>query len=170
VKTSKQSPSPLIDIFSENLVCLGKLLPEPGGAGHHRRRRQSNGANAARHQRDRTTAQAQARARRGKHTSNLLELLILDRSERSLLLQVDTLAYQYTQPAPNFTTPESNVIVRLCDISSNMGAPLTDPSNELFATIINQWFAITERIYIWNYVSQRFSVPLPVRCILRLYL
>ena len=48
---------------------------------------------------------------------------------------VDTLAYQYTQPAPNITRPEPNVIIRLCDISSNMGAPLTDPSNEAFAGI-----------------------------------
>jgi len=65
---------------------------------------------------------------------------------------VDTLAYQYTQPAPNITRPEPNVIIRLCDISSNMGAPLTDPSNEAFAGIINDWFALTQRIYIWNYV------------------
>ena len=61
---------------------------------------------------------------------------------------VDTLAYQYTQPAPNITKPEPNVIIRLCDISSNMGAPLTDPSNSLFAGIINDWFALTQRIYI----------------------
>ena len=61
---------------------------------------------------------------------------------------VDTLAYQYTQPAPNITKPEPNVIIRLCDISSNMGAPLTDPSNSLFAGIINAWFALTQRIYI----------------------
>ena len=45
------------------------------------------------------------------------------------LVAVDTLAYQYSQPPPTITKPEPNVIIRLCDISSNMGAPLTDPSN-----------------------------------------
>eukprot|EP01052_Picozoa_sp_SAG31_P027931 SAG31_NODE_2654_length_5292_cov_2.266898_3_plen_221_part_00 len=68
------------------------------------------------------------------------------------LVAVDTLAYQYTQPPPTITKPEPNVIIRLCDISSNMGAPLTDPSNELFANMIDGWNAITKRIYIWNYV------------------
>jgi hypothetical protein len=65
---------------------------------------------------------------------------------------VDTLAYQYTQPPPTITVPEPNVIIRLCDISSNMGAPLTDPSNEVFAKVIAGWNAISKRIYIWNYV------------------
>lgn len=35
------------------------------------------------------------------------------------LVAVDTLAYQYTQPPPTITKPEPNVIIRLCDISSN---------------------------------------------------
>ena len=68
------------------------------------------------------------------------------------LVAVDTLAYQYSQPPPNITKPEPNVIIRLCDISSNSGAPLTDPSNALFNSVINGWNAITQRIYIWNYV------------------
>lgn len=68
------------------------------------------------------------------------------------LVAVDTLAYQYSQPPPNITKPEDNVIIRLCDISSNSGAPLTDPSNALFNSVINGWNAITQRIYIWNYV------------------
>ena len=90
------------------------------------------------------------------------------------LVAVDTLAYQYSQPPPNITKPEPNVIIRLCDISSNsgaqivcgwtdlnlallkrrcsVGAPLTDPSNALFNSVINGWNAITQRIYIWNYV------------------
>eukprot|EP01052_Picozoa_sp_SAG31_P043635 SAG31_NODE_7331_length_1717_cov_1.307787_2_plen_144_part_00 len=47
------------------------------------------------------------------------------------------------------TKPEPNVIIRLCDISSNSGAPLTDPSNMEFASVIHGWNAITNRIYIW---------------------
>jgi hypothetical protein len=40
------------------------------------------------------------------------------------LVAVDTLAYQYSQPPPNITKPEPNVIIRLCDISSNSGAQI----------------------------------------------
>jgi hypothetical protein len=32
---------------------------------------------------------------------------------------VETFADQYTQPPPTITKPEPNVIIRLCDISSN---------------------------------------------------
>ena len=75
---------------------------------------------------------------------------------------VDTLSYQYTQvPPTSGLKPEPNVIIRLCDISSNSGAPLTDPSNAAFAKVINNWFKLTSRIWIWNYVrpSVRPSVP-----------
>ena len=66
---------------------------------------------------------------------------------------VDTLSYQYTQvPPTSGLKPEPNVIIRLCDISSNSGAPLTDPSNAAFAKVINNWFKLTSRIWIWNYV------------------
>ena len=68
-------------------------------------------------------------------------------------IAVDTLAYQYTQPPPTSgTKPEPNVIIRLCDISSNSGALLTDPSNAVFSKIISDWFKLTQRIWIWNYV------------------
>ena len=37
---------------------------------------------------------------------------------------VDTLAYQYTRPAPNITVPGKNVVIRLCSIECNFAAPL----------------------------------------------
>jgi hypothetical protein len=52
---------------------------------------------------------------------------------------VDTLAYQYTRPAPNVTRPRPNVIIRLCSIECNFGAPLTDPSNAPFQKDIDDW-------------------------------
>ena len=65
-------------------------------------------------------------------------------------IAVDTLAYQYTQQPPTSgLKPEPNVIIRLCDISSNSGAPLTDPSNAVFQQVINDWFKLTSRIWIW---------------------
>eukprot|EP01048_Picozoa_sp_COSAG05_P001540 COSAG05_NODE_52_length_23775_cov_49.471110_15_plen_85_part_00 len=33
-------------------------------------------------------------------------------------MAVDTLAYQYTRPAPTITVPRKNVIIRLCSTSS----------------------------------------------------
>ena len=33
-----------------------------------------------------------------------------------------------------------------------MGAPLTDPSNQAFAKVLEGWSALTKRVYIWNYV------------------
>ena len=37
---------------------------------------------------------------------------------------VDTLAYQWSRPAPKITKPRPNVIIRLCSIECNFAAPL----------------------------------------------
>eukprot|EP01049_Picozoa_sp_SAG25_P012529 SAG25_NODE_1710_length_2496_cov_1.985398_2_plen_153_part_00 len=71
---------------------------------------------------------------------------------------VDTLAYQYTQPPPAITKPEPNVIIRLCDIQSNAGAPLTDPSNANFDSVLRGWSKLTKRIWMCV-VFRRASPP-----------
>jgi hypothetical protein len=77
---------------------------------------------------------------------------------------IDTLAYQYTRPAPNKTRPRPNVIVRLCSIECNFLRPLTHSSNAAFATDITNWNRISDRLYIWDYavdfshVSGRFHI------------
>ena len=49
---------------------------------------------------------------------------------------VDTLAYQYTRPAPNITVPRKNVVIRLCSIECNFAAPLVrSPSAPSCASI-----------------------------------
>ena len=65
---------------------------------------------------------------------------------------IDTLAYQYTRPAPNKTKPRDNVIVRLCSIECNFLKPLTDQSNAAFTRDIVNWNKISNRLYIWDYV------------------
>ncbi len=65
---------------------------------------------------------------------------------------IDTLAYQYTRPAPNKTKPRDNVIVRLCSIECNFLKPLTDQSNAAFTRDIVNWNKISDRLYIWDYV------------------
>ena len=60
---------------------------------------------------------------------------------------VDTLAYKWSRPAPKLK-PRGNVIIRLCDIQSNSGAPLTDPSNANFNTVLEGWNKLTKRIWM----------------------
>ena len=66
---------------------------------------------------------------------------------------VDTLAYQYTRPAPKTMRPRPNVIVRLCSIEGNFGAPLDDPSNAAFAKDLRDWSKICRRLYVWDYTT-----------------
>jgi len=71
------------------------------------------------------------------------------------------IADQYTQPPPRIVRPEPNVIVQLCEDSTaaaddqgNSAAPLTDPSNAAFAKLVIDWSKLTQRLWIWNYVSE----------------
>eukprot|EP01043_Picozoa_sp_COSAG02_P020897 COSAG02_NODE_1044_length_15004_cov_106.824287_3_plen_381_part_00 len=63
---------------------------------------------------------------------------------------VDTLAYQWGRPAPKLVKPRPNVIIRLCSIECNFGAPMTDPSNANFSRDLINWGNITKRVYIWD--------------------
>ena len=74
---------------------------------------------------------------------------------------IDTLAYQYTRPAPKLTKPRPNVIIRLCSIECNFAVPLTDPSNAPFNKDMEAWAAISNRTYIWNYVTNFASYLQP---------
>ena len=44
----------------------------------------------------------------------------------------DTLAYQWTRPAPTSLRPRPNVIIRLCTIEADFARPLTHPNNAPF--------------------------------------
>ena len=75
---------------------------------------------------------------------------------------VQTLAYEWSRFPPR-TRPRKNVIIELCDIEANFGAPLSDPSNAGFQRTIAGWQALTSgpdsgSLHIWNYVSS-FSMP-----------
>ncbi len=76
---------------------------------------------------------------------------------------IDTLAYQYTRRAPKITKPRPNVCVRLCSIECCFSHPLEDascPENLAFRRDIAEWSKITDRIYIWDYVTDFcFYVP-----------
>jgi hypothetical protein len=70
---------------------------------------------------------------------------------------ISTLAYQFTRRPPAKTVPRPNVIVRLCDIECCFAHPLavaatTDRRNADFAADLRSWSAISDRLYIWDYV------------------
>ena len=66
---------------------------------------------------------------------------------------IDTLAYQWSRPATKLTRPRPNVIVRLCTIECDFGRPLTHPNNAPFQRDMEGWARISNRTWIWNYVT-----------------
>jgi len=70
---------------------------------------------------------------------------------------IDTLAYQFTRKPPRITRPRANVVVRLCDIECCFAHPLcvvasVDRRNAEFAGDLSHWSALTDRLYVWDYV------------------
>lgn len=65
----------------------------------------------------------------------------------------DTLAYQYTRKPPRTLRPRPNVIIRLCSIECNFREPLSHPSNASFASDLQGWAKICNRLYIWDYTT-----------------
>ncbi len=69
---------------------------------------------------------------------------------------VDTLAYRYTRKAPKTIKPRDNVIIRLCSIECCFCHPLDDPDcphNVEFKKDIEEWSAICNNLYIWDYTT-----------------
>ncbi len=67
---------------------------------------------------------------------------------------VDTLAYRYTRKAPKNLKPADNVIIRLCSIECCFTHALSDEScskNKAFKQDIEEWSAICDNLYIWDY-------------------
>ena len=69
---------------------------------------------------------------------------------------VDTLAYRYTRQAPKTIKPRDNVIIRLCSIECCFCHPLDDPDcphNVAFKKDIEEWSAICNNLYVWDYTT-----------------
>lgn len=85
----------------------------------------------------------------------------------------DTLAYNYTRPAPSVTRPRHNVCVRLCSIESCFAHPFEtcddarrsvsrpDGSVSSFITDLADWGKICGRMYIWDYTTCFAHYPAP---------
>ena len=85
---------------------------------------------------------------------------------------VDTLAYRYTRKAPKTIKPADNVIIRLCSIECCFGHPLSDENcahNVAFKKDIEEWSAICDNLYIWDYTTNfmTYLSPFPNLGVLR---
>jgi hypothetical protein len=78
---------------------------------------------------------------------------------------IDTLAYQYTENAPRYVRPHDRVIVRLCHMRPCCDShPLSEcPHNANYCRNLEQWTAITPKVYIWHYVTnfRHYLMPFP---------
>jgi len=77
---------------------------------------------------------------------------------------IDTLAYQMTQKAPKTIKPRDNVIIRLCDTTSNFTKPITHQQNQRFREHLLSWAKISKNLRIWDYAvtyARPYGLPLP---------
>ncbi|MDX9867853.1 MAG: DUF4838 domain-containing protein, partial [Kiritimatiellia bacterium] len=71
-------------------------------------------------------------------------------------VMIDTLAYQYTRTPPKTLKLRKNILIRLCTIEFDFSLPVdrsTKPSNKRFIEEIRGWQALTDNLYIWDYVT-----------------
>ena len=85
---------------------------------------------------------------------------------------VHTLAYRYTRQAPKTVVPADNVIVGLCTIECCFAHSLSDESckrNAAFVKDIEQWAAICNNLFIWDYTTDylQYLAPFPNLHVLR---
>ncbi|HIO21253.1 MAG TPA: DUF4838 domain-containing protein, partial [Nitrospirales bacterium] len=79
---------------------------------------------------------------------------------------IETLAYQYTRKAPRTMRPRANVIIRLCSIEACFMHPLNgcdSPENIAFAADARDWAKVSERLWVWDYVTSfgHYMAPFP---------
>ena len=78
--------------------------------------------------------------------------------------QFSTLAYLFSMQPPRHTKPLPNVNIMLCDIDCKREVPLTDnASGRNFMKALTGWSAITNNIFIWDYVINfdNYIAPFP---------
>lgn len=81
-------------------------------------------------------------------------------------VKVGTLAYWYTRKAPKTIKPRHNVQIQLCSIECCELHPINDPNcpkNVPFNQDIQDWKAICDNVWIWNYNTNfsYYDLPFP---------
>ena len=79
---------------------------------------------------------------------------------------IDTLAYQFTEPAPKNISPRKNVRVRICPINVCQGHPYESddyPASKAFMQRLSAWGKLTDTMYIWAYCTDfaHYLLPFP---------
>ncbi|MCL2099107.1 MAG: DUF4838 domain-containing protein [Oscillospiraceae bacterium] len=84
---------------------------------------------------------------------------------------IDTLAYQYTRACPKITKPRANVAVRLCTIEccfshslkycDKTGALEDFGKKHTITDDFSEWSKISNRLYVWDYVTDFHHYLLP---------
>ncbi len=85
---------------------------------------------------------------------------------------IETLAYQWTRHPPKTLRPRPNVIVRLCSIECCFSHPLPtcdSPANRAFCADLGGWSQVSERLWVWDYVTDfaNYLLPFPNQRVLR---
>jgi len=77
---------------------------------------------------------------------------------------IETLAYQWTRRPPKQMRPRPNVIIRLCSIECCFAHPLGTcdcPANQAFCRDLEGWSKVSQRLWIWDYVTNFANYLLP---------
>ncbi|MDR0699970.1 MAG: DUF4838 domain-containing protein [Tannerella sp.] len=75
---------------------------------------------------------------------------------------VETLAYWYALKAPRKVKPRKNVLIRLCPIGSSFSQTMSEgEQNKPFREDLEAWSKISNRLFIWDYVTNFQSSLLP---------
>ncbi|MCE5248639.1 DUF4838 domain-containing protein [bacterium] len=79
---------------------------------------------------------------------------------------IETLAYQWTRKPPKTIRPRHNVVIRLCTIECCFSHPLetcSSQENRDFVSDLRAWSQVTDRIWIWDYVTsfRHYFTPYP---------
>lgn len=73
---------------------------------------------------------------------------------------VETLAYEYTRTPPKSVKPAYNVLIRLCT-TGDCSKPLNSPANKSFIDDLTAWSAISDNLFVWDYVAGFANLHLP---------
>lgn len=86
-------------------------------------------------------------------------------AEESPKVAIDTLAYSYSAKAPRTLKPLPNVVIRLTTgaCCSHSIDNVKCEKNLGMRTLVSDWFKLTQRMYIWDYVInfRQYLLPFP---------
>ena len=107
--------------------------------------------------------------REGSHAGSLIAFVnqVAEAVEKEFPdVWIETLAYQYTRHPPKTIRPRRNVVPRLCTIECEFSKPLDKSAfeeNRKFVEEIRTWSVISDKLYIWDYVTNflHYLGPIP---------